>query len=146
MLKGVPKSMRASIEGAQPYIRTPSAPAQDGLAILSSLSNRDKHRVLATVASAVINEGVGVPNGVDLRWEKLGTDERLGAGKTHVSTFVIRTEGEAEEMNVQPMFAYQVRVEGRPISILVWIAKQVFRTLAECDTGEPLSPLAPYPI
>jgi len=146
MMKGVPKAMRTSIERAQPYRCTPSAPAQDPLAQLNSLSNLDKHRVLAAFASAVTNEGVGVPDGVNLSWEEFGTDKHLGPGKTYVSTLVAHTEGSTENMDVQPMFAYEVRIEGRPINVLVWIAKRVFRTLAECDAGKPLPPFAPYPI
>ena len=146
MTKGVPKPMRASIEGAQPYRHTPRAPAQDPLALLNALSNLDKHRVLATFASAVINEGVGLPDGVDLKWDEVGTDKHLGAGKAHVSTFVVSSEGKVEDMNVQPLFSYEVRIEGHPIVVLVHIAKRASRVLAECDTGKPLPPFASYPI
>jgi hypothetical protein len=146
MLPGVPKAMRARIQAAQPYRITPTAPTQDPLAQLNALSNLDKHRALTTVASAVHLEGVGLPEGVDLAWEKYATNSVLGAGKTHISTFVIRAEGKAEDVAVEPQFTYQVRIEGRPLNVLVWIAKIVYRVVTECETGKQLAPFAPYPI
>lgn len=146
MLKGVPEAVRTRIEKAQPYAGAPGAPAQMPLAVLSSLSNLDKHRVLATVVSAVHHEAIGVPEGVEARWEMSATNRPLGSGKTHISTFVAFAEAEGVEVKVYPSFAYQVRIEGRPINYLVGIAQEVFRIVAEVETGEPLSPFAPYPI
>ena len=60
MLKGVPASVVATIEKAQPYRNYPPDPAQTMLVRLQDLSNLDKHRTLATIASAVVREGVGV--------------------------------------------------------------------------------------
>ncbi len=145
-LKGVSEAKRALIEKVQPYRFMPEDAAQHPLAQLSSLSNLDKHRVLATVASAVTHEGVGIPHGVTLTWEEYATHKRLGAGKAHISTFVIRTEGEAEDVDVEPLFSYDVRIEGRPIGNLRWIGNSVYRAFAEVDTGQPLPPLAPHPL
>ena len=71
MMNGVPESLRAIIESYQPYRGTPDAPSQDPLSNLRTLSNRDKHKVLATVVSAVTTEAVGKPDGVELTWEGL---------------------------------------------------------------------------
>ena len=59
-LAGVPDSIRATIEKAQPYQRYAPNPGQTTLEQLRLLSNLDKHRTLATVASAVEHEGVGL--------------------------------------------------------------------------------------
>jgi hypothetical protein len=60
-LRGVPEEARAQISEFQPFRFTPEDARHHPLAQLSSLSNRDKHRVLSTVASAVAREGVGIP-------------------------------------------------------------------------------------
>lgn len=145
-LKGVATEKRALIEEVQPYRLTPDAPAQDFLARLSSLSNLDKHRVLATVVAAVHHEAVGIPDGVKLTWEDYATNKGLGAGKAHISTFVVRTEGEADDVDVEPIFRYQVRIEERPINYFRGLGNHVYRVFAEIDTGQPLSPFAPYPL
>jgi hypothetical protein len=67
-LKGGPEEVRTQIAEFQPFRFMPEDSRHHPLAQLSSLSNRDKHRVLSTVASAVTREGVGIPEGVDLRW------------------------------------------------------------------------------
>jgi hypothetical protein len=146
MLQGVPESVRASIEDAQPYRTAPQAPAQAMLEQLRVFSNLDKHRNLATIASAVEHEGVGVNKGVSITWEKYGTNVPLGPGETHVSTFTARSESEIQEMDVEPMFAYEVRIEGRPLSLLKGIVHEAFRVLVEIETGKPLSPFAAYPL
>jgi hypothetical protein len=145
-LEGVPEAVQAKIEEAQPYRLMPEHAAQHPLAQLSSLSNLDKHRVLATVVSAVTHEAVGIPHGVKLTWEDYASNKRLGAGKAHISTFVVRTEGEIEEVDVETFFSYDVRIEGRAVGTLKWIGNQVYRVMAEVETGEPLSPFAPYPL
>jgi hypothetical protein len=145
-LKGVPEATRASIEEAQPYRYMPEDTAHHPLAQLSALSNLDKHRVLTTFVSAVTNEGVGIPSGAELTWTDVATNKRLGAGKAQISTFVVRTEGEVKDVKVEPMFSYEVRIERRPVGTLKWIANSAYRTMAEVDTGEKLSPLAPYPL
>jgi len=136
MMKRVPKAVRASIETVQPYKFMPEDAAHHPLALLNSLSNLDKHRMLATIVSSVVHEGVGIPNGVKLTWNEIATNKRLGAGKAHISTFTIRSEGEIEEMNVEPMFAYEVRIEGHPVGTLKWIGNSVYHVFYEVDKGE----------
>lgn len=145
-MKGVSEAVRAMIEEAQPYRNTPEDAAYDQLAQLSSLSNLDKHRVLTSFVSAVTHEGVGVPEGTDLNWIDIATNKRLGAGKAEISSFVVRTEGEVKDVNVEPMFSYEVRIEGRPIDTLKWIARRVYSVMAEIDTGEKLPMFAQYPL
>lgn len=145
-MKGVPESVRTSIEEAQPYRRMPEDASHHPLTQLSALSNLDKHRVLTTFISAVTHEGVGVPEGTDLTWLDIATNKRLGAGKTEISKFVVRAEGEVKDVKVEPMFSYEVRIEGRPVATLKWIANQIYRIMAEVDTGKKLPVFAPYPL
>lgn len=145
-MKGVPEAVRAKIEEVQPYRNAEENVAYHPLAQLSSLSNLDKHRVLTTFVSAVTKEGVGVPKGVELIWEDIATNKRLGAGKAQISTFIVRSEGEVKDVKVEPMFSYEVRIEGRPVSTLSWIARQLYRIMAEVDSGKKLPLFAPYPL
>ena len=146
MLKGVPGSVKATIENAQPYRNYPPDPDEAMLAQLRKLSNHDKHRELTTIASAVVREGVGTRDGVTITWEKIATGQALGSGEAHVSTITAASETELAKTDVQPMFSYEVRIEGRPLSILKGIVHDAYRVLYECETGEPLSPFAPYPL
>jgi hypothetical protein len=140
-MKGVPKPVRARIEGAQPYRRTPPDPTEDALARLRTLSNRDKHRVLKSFAAAVTHEGVGLPDGATVEWKEIAGDKRLSARKTQVSRFIVRREGGIADVDVKPLFGYQVRIEGRPVQDLLWIARQVSSTLNECGLGQQPMPL-----
>jgi hypothetical protein len=146
MIRRVPEPVRAAIEEAQPYRRNPNTPDNAMLARLRLLSNRDKHRTLATIVSAVHHEGVGLSTGVDVTWEEHGTDKPLGSGETHISTFTASSESELDESDVQPIFGYEVRIEGLPVTLLKGIVHEVYRVLVECETGKPLSPSAPYPL
>jgi hypothetical protein len=146
MLKGVPESVKATIERAQPYRNYPPDPDESMLERLRVMSNLDKHRELTTIASAVVREGVGVRDDVSITWEKVGTGQALGSGETHVSTFTAASEAELAKTDVEPMFGYEVRIEGRPLSVLKGIVHDAYRILYECETGEPLSPFAPYPL
>jgi len=146
MLPGVPATVRAAIENAQPYRTAPRAPGRAMLEQLRWLSNLDKHRTLATVASAVQHEGVGVPKGVGINWQKYATNQPLGSGETHVSTFTASSESELGDVDLEPMFAYEVRIEGRRLSLLTSIIQEAYRVLVECETGKPLSPFATYPL
>jgi hypothetical protein len=145
-MKGVPESVRAFIEEAQPYRFMPEHATQHPLAQLNTLSNLDKHRVLATVVSAVTREAVGKPRGVELTWEEFASNKRLGAGKAHISTFVVKTEGEAEDVDVEPMFAYEVRIEGRPIGNLRGIVHTVYKAFWEVHTGQRMTGAEPFPL
>jgi hypothetical protein len=146
MLKGVPESVRATIEKAQPYRDYPPDPAQTMLVQLQDLSNLDKHRTLATIASAVVREGVGVREGVNIAWQRYGTGRSLGSGVTHVSTFTASAELELAAGDVQPMFSYEVRIEGRRVDVLKGIVHDIYPVLVEAETGEPLPIFAPYPL
>jgi hypothetical protein len=144
----VPDSIRSTIEKAQPYNSFAPDPGQAMLEQLRLLSNRDKHKTLATVASAVEHEGVGLDYGVSVEWEKHATNQPLGGGEQHVSTFVVTAEDEGElgEVQIEPMFGYEVRIEGRPLSFLKGFVHEIYPILVECETGESLSPLAQYPL
>jgi hypothetical protein len=146
MLQGVPDSVRATIEKAQPYHNFPPAPSQTMLEQLRVLSNLDKHRTLAAIASSVVREGVGTRTDVKITWQKYGTDRPLGSGETHISTFTASSEAEVGELDVEPMFGYEVRIEGRPIDYLKGFVHDVYPVLVECEKGEQLSPFAPYPL
>lgn len=116
------------------------------LAQLSSLSNRDKHKVLSVVASAVTREGVGIPEEVHLEWDEYGTHKELGEGRRQISTFLVRAEGGVEEVTVETLFSYEVRIEGRPIGVLKGIGHEVYRVMAEIETGGNLDPFAAFPL
>jgi hypothetical protein len=145
-LKGVPEEIRAQIAEFQPFRFMPEDARHHPLAQLSSLSNRDKHRVLSTVASAVAREGVGIPEGVDLKWDDPGSHKELGEGRQQISTFVARAEGSVEDVAVEPIFSYEVRIERRPIGVLKGIGHEVHRVMAEIETGGNLDPFAPFPL
>ena len=84
---------------------------------LRTLSNLDKHRTLTTIASAIGFEGVGLPDGIEVEWRKYGTNQPLGSGDPHVSSFIATSESEIAEMNVESFFSYEVRIEGRSVSL-----------------------------
>jgi hypothetical protein len=145
-MKGVPKGVWAFIEEAQPYRFMPQDAAHHPLAQLSALSNLDKHRVLAAVVSAVTHEAVGKPREVELTWEEYASNKRLGAGKAHISTFVVRGEAEAVDMDVEPMFSYEVRIEGRPLGVLRGIGHTVYKTFWEVDREQRMTGAEPFPL
>jgi hypothetical protein len=145
-LKGVSEEVRNQIAEFQPFRFMPEDASHHSLAQLSALSNRDKHKVLSTVASAVTREGVGIPDGVKLKWDDYGTHKELGAGRRQISTFVVHAQGDVEDVNVEPHFSYEVRIEGRPIGVLKGVGHEVFRVMAEIETGGKLSPFAPFPL
>jgi hypothetical protein len=146
MLQGVPQPMRALIEETQPYRTLPDGPQFDALERLRTLSNIDKHRTLATVVSAIQMEYVGVGEGVTIAWDEYATNKPLGDGKTYISSFTATSETEIKEMDVNPGFTYQVRIEEMPLDILVGIARRVFETITACETGQLPHPFALYPI
>jgi len=146
MIKTVPEEMWDSIESIQPFSFMPEHADQHPLAILHALSNLDKHRVLATVVSAVTHEGVGIPEGVELNWKNPATNKEIGAGRTPISTFVVRAEGGVADVEVEPMFSYEVRVERRPVGTLKEIGNTVYRAYFEVDRGEKAPPMLPHPL
>ncbi|HEV7483034.1 MAG TPA: hypothetical protein VGO13_08035 [Solirubrobacterales bacterium] len=145
-LKGVSEEIAKQIAEFQPFRFMPEDASQHPLAQLSSLSNRDKHKVLSTVASAVTREGVGIPAGVKLKWDDYGTLKELGAGRRQISTFMVRAKGGVEDVTVEPHFSYEVRIERHPIGVLKGIGHEVFRVMGEIETGGNLSPVAPFPL
>jgi len=146
VLQGVPKPIRTLIEGAQPYRIAPQAPARDPLELLRTLSNIDKHRSLTTVAVAVEYEWISHAGGIDFSHEKFATDRPLGHGETEISVFTVTAEREIMQMDVNPEFTYQVRIEGMPLDIRGNIVRRVFETVGEIETGQPKSPFVTYPL
>jgi hypothetical protein len=148
-LPGIPEPVRALIEESQPYRCLPQAPTRDHLAILRTLSNIDKHRELAALPVAVEFEMIGAygPKMTVREWRN-ATGKPLGHGTAEISSFIGVSETDADlgEMQMNPSFTYQVRIEGYPLDTLVVIAQRVYRSVTECETGKPLSPFATYPI
>jgi hypothetical protein len=83
---------------------------------------------------------------VSVTWHQVGTNRPLGSGETHISTFTARSEAELGEGDVEPMFGYEVRIEGRPFNYLKGFVHDIYPVLVECETGKPFSPFAPYPL
>jgi hypothetical protein len=148
LLPGVPPAIRALIQESQPYRCLPQAPDLDSLEILRTLSNIDKHRELTALAVAIEFESIGTFAEVSVKEWRNATGKPLGAGKAEISSFLGVAEPglSLDEMQMHPSFAYQVRIEGRPFDTLIPIAQRVYRAITECETGQPLSPLAAYPI
>lgn len=145
-LVGVPDRVRTLVERSQPYKRWPQAPASEALAILARLSNTDKHRTLAVVASAIEFEGVGVPSDVKLEQWRPATGKRLGKGRTEISSFIAVSDAEFNPMQVSPQFTYDVHIEGMQISILKGFVHNVFEIVVEAETGSRPDPFATYPL
>jgi hypothetical protein len=131
----IPAAMKAIIENAQPYNHSPERPTRDYLEVLRHLSNIDKHRTLAAVVASIHVEWVGVNTGADVRWTKYASSAVVGDDETHISTYVVTYAPEAEQVDVEPGFAYEVKVERMAIGILKGIAIRVFEVLIECETG-----------
>lgn len=146
-LEGVPGPVRTVIERAQPYNRWPDAPAFAMLSVLRELSNTDKHRALAVVATVVDFEWIGRADRVEIEEWKIATGKRLPIGAAEISSFVARVrDGEIHEMDVQPDFTYDVRIEALRLSVLRGIVAEVFEVLTEIETGARPNPFAPYPL
>ena len=47
---------------------------------------------------------------------------------------------------MEVLSSYEVRIENRRVERFRGIADEVYRALFECETGQPLSPVARYPI
>jgi hypothetical protein len=144
---GVPKPVMALIENAQPYKRIPSMPAADSLAILAKLSNRD--RQLFMVAGGVEFTGIGTNEHINIDWHEPFAPGPL-KHDAKITSFTATSESEVREMDVDPSFTYEMRVEGRPlVSTLIEIARRVFEIVVECEAGKPLPIVTPasfYPI
>lgn len=44
------------------------------------------------------------------------------------------------------IFSYEVRIEGLPLDYLKGFVHDIYPVLVECETGQPLSLFAPYPL
>jgi hypothetical protein len=136
-LKGVSEEIKDRIAGFQPFRFMPEDADHHPLAQLSLLSNRNKHKVLSTVASA---------KGVHLEWDEHGTHKELCEGRRQISTFLVRAESGVEGVTVETLFSYEVRIEGRPIGVLKGIGHEVYRVMAEIETGGNPDPFAAFPL
>jgi hypothetical protein len=145
-LKGVPEATVAAIERLQPYRLAPQKPTAEPLYLLRELSNADKHRVLATVTTAVQHEAIGIGEGIEGHFEEVATGRPLGPGRRQISLYRATRESTISADELEPMFAYEVLLEGMRFSILKGIVARVFQILAEVETGEPPSPFAHYPL
>jgi hypothetical protein len=147
LIAGVPSPIRTLIESRQPYKALPSKPALDSLAVLSSFSNRDKHRTLNTVVTASRLQYIGIKDGVRIEPLKPFREGQPLYHGAHIAHFIARAEKELREVDVDPRFVYEVRIEGRSfVNTLVAIAMRVYECVTECETGQTISPLAQYPI
>jgi len=85
-----------------------------------------------------------------MTWQQPATNRPLGGGEAHVSTCTVTSapgaQTELGDVTVEPMFAYEVRIEGRPLSYLRGFVHEIYPIMVECETGKPLSPFAPYPL
>ncbi len=153
-IKGVPKPARTLIEEAQPYKHFPPRPSRDPLALLSSLSNADKHRTLTTLASFVHFPFISRSDeNTALEWPDppmIGQPLHDGA---EVTRFIVRAKTKGADMNVDPRFTFQVGIAGRPdlpllplADTLHELARRVFEVVTEVETGKPISPWQQYPL
>jgi hypothetical protein len=137
------RPMQAAIERAQPFAHTP----QDPLAILYDLAILDKHRTMVAVVGGVDHEMIGTTDPIRIVWTDLATGKTLASGETYVSAFTATTtDPHIDPGDVSPQFTFELLIEGRNVGTLVWIARRVFQVVYECETGEPVPMLAPYPI
>ena len=146
VLEGVPEATVVAIERSQPYELAPENPTAEPLYLLRELSNADKHRVLATVTAAVQHEAIGIGEGIAGHFEEFATGRPLGPGRRRISVYRATRESEIAAEELEPMFSYEVLLEGMRFSMLKGIVDRVFQILTEVETGEPLSPFVPYPL
>lgn len=150
MLNRVPGAVRTLIERAQPYETFPDAPTVAPLAVLALLANRDKHRMLATVAANTDLVFASFTGQVRFEWHSLHPFEgmRLHDG-AQIAWFTASSDTELLGVDVNPGFAYEVRVERWRIEYLVAIARRVFEVIWECENRQPFPLMTPagfYPI
>jgi len=145
-LEGVPATTQQSIERIQPYVVSANRPEADGLVILNRLAIIDKHRTLTTVAAAVAPTAIGHDLRVEIdEWDH-GTFTPLGSGRNVVSSFTARSAQPIEPGDLQPMYGYQIQIEGYGSGVLSLFVRRVFEVLWEIENGEHPPPGAPYPI
>jgi hypothetical protein len=142
---GLPERVRSLVEAAQPFRTSPELPEGAPLAFLADLSNADKHRELATVAVQVETPGIGYEGPEsDIKFTDTGSGRDLRDG-AKVMGFTV-TGPKADQVKVEPIFGYEVRVEGWPLrGSLDRIASAVWKSVYECETGEPF-PIVTLPL
>jgi hypothetical protein len=121
----------------------PEHPRIADLALLSELSRIDKHRNLTAVAANVQVPFIG-HDGPDseIQFTDTGIGRELHEG-AKVMAFTV-TGPKADQVDVSPDFRYEVRVEGRPlIGSLNRIVYGVWKSVTECETGEPFPLMTP---
>jgi hypothetical protein len=79
-------------------------------------------------------------SGIRLKWDDYGTHKELGERRQKISTFVVRAEDGVKDVTVEPLFSYEVRIEGRPIDVLKGTGHEVYRVMAEIEIGGQLDP------
>jgi hypothetical protein len=102
MIAGAPKPIQTLIEKTQPYQLMPTRPELHPLAFLNRLSNRDKHRVLNTVATAVQFQWIGLGDGIRIATIKPFSEGQALYNGAHVAHFVARSDMEIHERQVEP--------------------------------------------
>jgi hypothetical protein len=145
----VPAAIRAIIKQAQPFNTIVGRPSSDALAVLADLSNHDKHRNITAAVSYIGIPWLGTDPGVDIQFTGSGEGKPLAPDKeTYVVSFIVRGP-EAEKMNVNPDFAYEVFIERvrRDRKTIEWvslatalevIASRVGVVLDAVENGKPL--------
>lgn len=139
MIAGLKAPIRALVEQAQPCNIQPDTPEFDPLWILSSLSNLDKHRSLATVVASTTMSYVG--------WDGEKTDlfefTYFGLGETLHEDAKVLSFLATKGVKVDPKMFYQVMIERHPLATTIFnIKRRVIDVVAMIETGEP-RPIGP---
>jgi hypothetical protein len=142
-IAGVPDNVRSLIAEAQPFRTDPNDPRFAPLAFLRKLSNADKHRELTTVAVQVEMPVIGYQGPrSDVSFTDKGQERDLSHG-AKVMAFAV-TGPKAAEVTVEPVFGYEVRVEGFALrGSLERIAWFVWKSVSECETGQRFPLMTP---
>jgi hypothetical protein len=108
MIAGIVGDERTLIEHVQPYAAS-NLPCNDPLAILSKLSNLDKHRLLVPIIAAVstTDTWVGTTN-ARLKWTHL--EPGPVQHDTRIVAFTASPEDPSEEMVVQPASGLELQL------------------------------------
>jgi hypothetical protein len=107
-IEGITGDERTLIERVQPYNASP-VPQNDPLAVLSELSNLDKHRLLVPVIAAVSNTNVWVgSDNADIRF----TFIEQGAMKhdTKIVAFTASPQDASKKMDVHPQSGLEIQL------------------------------------
>lgn len=108
MLKGIKGYERTFIEGMQPYVAS-NPPRLDPLAILSELSNLDKHRLLVPIIAAVDRTDVwAATSNADITWHfiEVGPVEH----DAKIVAFTATPQDPSKEMQVHTQSGLEIRL------------------------------------